>query len=219
MKQTRLLLLVLSLPLLFGACRSSRHAAKSGIPAAETRSAVTTVKAVAAKMNLRLETGSKSVDVGGSLRLKRDEVIQLNLTYTLIVTVNVGTMEITPDYILILDRLNKRYCRVSYSDVPQLAKAGIDFPYLQCVFWGEAGESPRKELVEWAYDNWMVLGDGQFPGQTTFTVKAGSVPYRAVISLSNIRENDSWETHTEVSSKYTPVPLSTVMNALMSVAK
>ena len=219
MKQTRLLLLVISLPLLFVACRSSRHATKSGIPAVEKRSAVTTVKAVTAKMNLTLESGSKSVDVGGSLRLKRDEVIQLNLTYTLIITVNVGTMEITPDYILILDRFNKRYCRVSYSDVPQLAEAGIDFAYLQRVFWGEAGESPRKELVEWTYAGWTALGDGQFPGQTTFTAKAGSVPCRAVISLSNIRENDNWETRTEISSKYTPVSLSAVMNALMSVAK
>lgn len=219
MKQTRLLLLAISLPLLFGACRSSRHAAKPDISAPDTRSAVTTVKAMTAKMNLTLESGKKSVDVGGSLRLKRDEVIQLNLTYALIVTVNVGTMEITPDYILILDRFNKRYCRVAYADVPQLAEAGIDFAYLQRVFWGEAGESPRRELVEWAYANWTALGDGQFPGQTTFTVKAGSVPYRAVISLSNIRENDSWETRTEISSKYAPVSLSAVMNALMSVAK
>ena len=124
----------------------------------------TGVDALTAKLELTLETGGKSVDVGGSYRLQRDKVIQINLTYTMIITVAVGTMELTPDYILILDRLNKRYCRIRYSDVPSLEQAGIDFKYLQSIFWGEAEKSPSN-ILEWTYSDWQPLGNGSFPGR------------------------------------------------------
>jgi hypothetical protein len=52
-----------------------------------------------------------------------------------------------------------------------------------------------------------------------FEAKPKKTSYKATIELSNLKENDSWETHTEVSSKYTPISLESVMKALMSVAK
>ena len=180
---------------------------------------ITSAKSLSAKMSLNLSAGSKSISVGGTYRLLRDDVIQLNLTYTvLIVPVNVGTLEITRDDILLIDRLNKRYCRVSYTDVPQLVAAGIDFDFLQSIFWGEATESPTKDL-QWSYANWQSLTDGKFPATITFTGKMKSTTYKAVFNLSNIREQSGWETRTDVSSRYTAVPFTTILNALMSVAK
>ena len=178
----------------------------------------TGVDALTAKLELTLEAGGKSVDVGGSYRLQRDKVIQINLTYTMIITVAVGTMELTPDYILILDRINKRYCRIQYSDVPALQQAGIDFNYLQSIFWGEAEASPTK-VISWTYSRWTDLGQGQFPGQIGFTLTSGTSIYKATFDLSNIRENDNWEKQTTVPAKYTPVSIDTVIKALMSVAK
>lgn len=180
---------------------------------------VTNAKAVSAKMSLTLSAGSKQVSCGGTYRLLRDDVIQFNLTYTvLIVPVNVGTLEITRDGILFVDRLNKRYCRVSYTEVPQLVAAGVDFDFLQSIFWGEATESPTKDL-QWSYGNWQPLADGQFPGIITFTGKMKSTTYKANFNLSSIREQTGWETRTDVSSRYTAVPFTTILNALMSVAK
>ena len=66
-----------------------------------TPSYATNVEAMTAKMNLKLESRGKSFSVGGTYRLKRNEVIQINLTYTMIITINLGTLELTPDYILV----------------------------------------------------------------------------------------------------------------------
>ena len=49
----------------------------------------------------------------------------------------VGRMEITPDYFLLIDRMNHQYVRVSYADVPFFQQAGIDFHTFQSLFWGE----------------------------------------------------------------------------------
>ena len=179
--------------------------------------AKTSAKAVSAKMNLSLSAGSKKINLGGTYRLKRDEVIQLNLTYTMLFTINVGTMELTPDYMLVVDRMGKRYCRVNYSDVPTLAQAGIDFNYLQRVFWGEETKSPTSDLT-WTYADWENLGDGQFPGQLQFTLRSNGTSYRATVNLSNLRESADWETHTEVGSRYTAVSFDSILKALMSVA-
>ena len=178
----------------------------------------TGVKALTAKLNMTLESGGKHVNVGGTYRLKRDEVVQLNLTYTMIFTVNVGTLELTPDYLLVIDRLNKRYCRVTYDQVPSLAEAGINFDKLQRVFWGEAEPSPTP-MLEWTYSDWQPLGQGEFPCHIVFTAKQKKASYKATLDLSNLKESDNWETRTEVSSKYTPISLESVMKALLSVAK
>lgn len=175
------------------------------------------VNTMTAKLNLMLESGQKRVNVGGTYRLKRNDVIQINLTYTMFFTINVGTLELTRDYILLLDRMNKRYCKVTYSDVPAMAQAGVDFNYLQRIFWGEAEQSPTR-VLEWVYSNWTDFGQGQFPGELRFILNPnGSTTYRASFILSNLRESDDWETRTAVSSKYTEVSLETVMKALMNM--
>ena len=176
----------------------------------------TDAKALTAKMNLKLESGKKKINVGGTYRLKRDKVVQINLVYTMIISINVGTMELTPDYILILDRMNKRYCKLSYSDVPSMAEAGIDFQYLQSVFWGEAGASPTK-VLEWTFDNWKDLGNGQFPARITYAAKAKSASYKATFDLSNLKESDDWTTYTEIPSRYQEVTLDSAMKAMMNL--
>lgn len=179
----------------------------------------TNVDAVTAKMSLTLKAGSKKISVGGSYRLKRNEVVQMNLNYQILfVNVNIGTLELTPDYVLFLDRYHKRYCKVTYDEVPSLGQAGIDFKYLQSIFWGDAGESPTP-LLSWSYDDWQPLGEGRFPGQIAFTMKSSSATYKATFNLSNISAEDGWATRTSISSNYTPISLDAVMNLLMSVAK
>lgn len=90
---------------------------------------------VTAKMKLSLSTDSKSVSVGGTLRMKRDDVIQLSIV-TLGVF-EVARIELTPDYFLGIDRVGKRYVKAAYTDVSLFKSAGIDFYTLQALFWDE----------------------------------------------------------------------------------
>ena len=88
-----------------------------------------------AKAGVKLESGRNNVSVNGTLRMKRDEVIQLSLAF--LGLMEVGRMEITPDYFLLIDRMNHQYVRVSYADVPFFQQADIDFHTFQSLFWGE----------------------------------------------------------------------------------
>lgn len=176
----------------------------------------TDVETLTAKLNLTLQSGSKNVRLGGNYRLKYNDVVQINLVFTLLVSVNVGTMELTRDYILILDRMNKRYCKAAYSDIPALSEAGIDFDSLQAIFWGDAPE-PKTQALTWTYDNWQPLGSGTFPGRIAFTT--GASAHQAVFSFSKLQATDGWPTRTEIPASYAPVSYDSVMSALMSVVK
>ncbi len=79
-------------------------------------------------MNLDLNLGGKSLSVGGSCNLKRDEVIQLSLVA--MGFMEVGRLEFTPQYMMMVNRMGREYVKVDYADVPYLQQAGVDFLYV-----------------------------------------------------------------------------------------
>ena len=90
---------------------------------------------VTSKMNFSLKAGGKSLSVGGSCNLKRNEVIQLSLV--VMGMMEVGRLEFTPQYMMMVNRMERQYVKVAYSEVPYLLDAGIDFYSLQALFWGD----------------------------------------------------------------------------------
>ena len=87
------------------------------------------------------------VTTSGTLRMKRDDVIQLILVDPLIGALELGRMEFTRSRVLIIDKVNKQYVDVPYSDVGFLQKAGINFSTMQSLFWNEVftpGESQAR---------------------------------------------------------------------------
>ena len=90
---------------------------------------------VTAKINLSLLKDNKSTSIGGTLRMKRDDVIQLSLvTFGIL---EVARVEVTPDYFMAIDKMGRQYLKASFSDVPFLKTAGVDFHTLQALFWDE----------------------------------------------------------------------------------
>lgn len=141
------LLLIPLLALTLAACRSSHE-----LPTAETAPAADgtaasatslvrkvtanrqTAQTITARIKMDLNAGGSSLSANGTLRMKRDDVVQLSLTF---LGMEVGRMEFTPDGVLIIDRMNKQYVRATYSDVGFLRQAGLDFYTLQALFWDE----------------------------------------------------------------------------------
>ena len=134
--------------ILLAACHSSKHAAKGEGTEQATRSQqqlstlVASVNAqrqkatgIRAKMNLQLSLGSKSASVGGTLKMKRDEAIQLSLTA--LGLLEVGRMELTPSYFFIQDRIHKQYMRMAWDEITAFQRAGINFDVFQALFWDE----------------------------------------------------------------------------------
>ncbi len=170
-KLLRLFPLLLSLLLCIGAasCRSGKELAKpSPSPAGKTTAlgsskssgaaaAAAYVEKVAAqrcgtsfltaKAKVQLSGIGKDVSVSGTLRMKRDDVVQLSLT---VFGVEVGRMEFTPADVLVVDRVNKQYVRASYSEVDFLRQAELDFYSLQALFWDELFVPGQREAKGFA---------------------------------------------------------------------
>lgn len=132
----------------FASCKSSKNAVSTKISSSSPDAVKTekrivelinqnrqTTRVMTSKMNLQLVSGSKKMSVGGNLRMKRDDVIQITLSA--LGLFDLGCMELTPDYLLVVDRMDHQYIKVDYKEVDFLKKAGIDFYVFQSLFWDE----------------------------------------------------------------------------------
>ncbi len=95
----------------------------------------TDLSQVSGHISLDLSMGSQSVKVSGDLKMKRNSIIQITLQALGLITV--GRLEFTPDYMLVMDNMNKRYVRLPYSEIPFLMENGIDFYTFQSLLWNE----------------------------------------------------------------------------------
>lgn len=92
--------------------------------------------ALTGKMTLAVDLGEKGVTkVNGMLRIKRNKVIQMSITPLL--GIEVARIEISPDGVLVIDRMNKRYVKASFAEVMALTNADLNFHTLQSLFMNE----------------------------------------------------------------------------------
>ena len=93
-------------------------------------------KNIVGNMSFSLQMGSKDISVPGALRMRKDLVIRIQLFIPILGT-EVGRLEFTPDYVLIIDRLHKEYIKADYNQVDFLKKQGVNFYSLQALFWNQ----------------------------------------------------------------------------------
>lgn len=99
-----------------------------------------------AKMTLAIDLeGKGATKVNGTLRIKKGEVIQMSVAPFL--GIEVARAEISPDGILVIDRMNKRYVEVSFAEVKALAHADLDFHTLQALFLNEVFLPGKGDLT------------------------------------------------------------------------
>jgi hypothetical protein len=118
---------------------------------------------ISAKTDVEISLGGKKVNVNGSLKMKRDALVQLSFTF---LGFEVGRMEFTPSEVLLVDRANKRYVRASYADVDLLKEANLDFNTLQALFWNELFYPGQKDAAA-CYSEFDIKLEG---GETVFAL-------------------------------------------------
>lgn len=91
---------------------------------------------IVADLTFSATMGSKDVSVPGSLHMRKDQMIRLQLFVPFIHT-EVGRLEFTPDYVLVVDRLHKQYVKADYNKLDFLRANGLDFYALQALFWNQ----------------------------------------------------------------------------------
>ena len=68
--------------------------------------------------------------------MRKDVVIRLQLSMPLIGS-EVGRLEFTPTYVLVVDRIHKQYVKADYHELDFLQQNGLNFYSLQALFWNQ----------------------------------------------------------------------------------
>ncbi|MBR4269727.1 MAG: DUF4292 domain-containing protein [Prevotella sp.] len=103
-------------------------------------------KNITSKIDVTINSSGKDISVSGKLNMRRNEVIRITLTPFGLM--EVGRLEFTPDYVLLINRLDKEYVKATYNDVDFLKANGLDFYSLQALFWNELFQPAKKELTD-----------------------------------------------------------------------
>lgn len=102
---------------------------------------------IVSNMNFNLQAADKDITVPGKLSMRKDEVIRIQLMIPILGT-EVGRLEFTPNYVLIIDRLHKEYIKADYTQVDFLKKQGVNFYSLQALFWNQLLVPGTKKVTD-----------------------------------------------------------------------
>lgn len=83
------------------------------------------------RMTVPLKKGEYTLN--GTLKMQRDQLIQISLLLPIIRT-EAARIEISPERILVIDRMNKRYASVPVSELREVFHTEVDFAVLQSLF-------------------------------------------------------------------------------------
>ena len=133
---------VLALPLVLVSCKSHKSVTEKpkitinkGNFVSSVQENAQTGKFLTSKVKFSIEYGPQKLTLTGNLRMRRHDVIRLQLMA--FGFVEAGRIEMTKEYVLIMDRINKQYIKVPWISVDFLRNSGVDFNTIQSLFWNE----------------------------------------------------------------------------------
>lgn len=186
MKTARLIIVALCTIMAVSSCRSRKDLTRPDGSAAMLEHAVDiinshrqTADCLTARMNTSTVVNGKKISIGGTLKMKRDDVIQVSLV--MLGIMEVARMELTQDYMMVVIRRGNKYVKVKYDDVPALQEAGVDFFTFQSLFWdelflpGDKGAAPQADKFSRSLADGNVRLSNSDSGIATLTFLADMV--------------------------------------------
>ena len=144
--------------------------------------------------------------------MKRNDVIQLSLvTFGIL---EVARIEMTPDYFMLINKMERQYVKAAYSDVPFLSRGNVDFRFIQAFFWNE--QTPP--IAAWERKDFVSLEGWNLPTKHLITISSGGKTGRANITLRDLRADEGWETRTPIPANYTEVPVDKLMSRILNLS-
>lgn len=218
---------LLLLCVLLAACASKKHAVSTSTTVPDQTTATTSAPTdgkqskdsklqdemcVTARLRLDLSTGGNNASVGGTLRMKRNDVIQLSIvTFGVL---EVARIEMTPDYFMLIDKVGKQYVKSPYNEVSFLRDGNVDFYYLQAYFWDEQ----TSNYSGWVRKDFVSVGGKSLPTKHSITIPTSKKTIKADLTLSNLTTDSEWEKRTQVSSRYKEVSVDELISRIMSLS-
>lgn len=159
---------------------------------------------ITSKVKFTVKVGSQEMTLTGNLKMKRDDVIRLQLMA--FGFVEAGRLEFTREYVLVMDRINKLYLMVPYAELDFLRTSGLNFFSLQALFWNELflpGESKvtdegLKNFTLAPVDHDVVIRFDK--GQLAYSWLAGQD--QALIKMANVLHKDRFDGNTQLNWNY-----------------
>lgn len=130
-------------------------------------------KNLVSRIDFTIDGMGKNISVDGKLYMRKDEVIRIVLAPFGIM--EVGRLEFTPDYVLVIDRMHKQYVKATYNDLSFLKNNGLNFYSLQALFWNELFLPGTDKLTDKQLDNFDAeISSG---AKRKVTVKSGGLNF------------------------------------------
>lgn len=132
-------------------------------------------KNITGNITFNLQSQGKDITMPGALRMRKDEMIRIQIFIPLLGS-EVGRLEFTPEGVLFVDRIHKKYGQAGYDQVDFLKQNGINFYSLQALFWNQlfvpgAKTLSAQDLKAFAAD----IASGS--NNATLRLKGGNIAY------------------------------------------
>lgn len=186
MKTFRILSLLLLLAVGLAGCKTSRTAGSLSRDS----------DYLSSKVQLTVPHKNATLTVNGTMKLKGGERMQISFLMPILRT-EVARMEVTPDEILLVDRMGKRYVRATRKELKDVLPKKADFKHLEKLLYAASKPNGKKVL----------------------TGKELGIPSldKGRIELSNFSNKELSMTPTHLSQKYKEVPLEELLEMLMDL--
>ena len=226
----------LAMPLMFASCISHKKAVKEEATVPLTveqqeqkafvdrvQDNVQSARFITSKVKFSVEVGAQKLTLTGNLKMKRDDVIRLQLMA--FGFVEAGRIEMTKDYVLIMDRINKQYLKAPWMQIDFLRNSGLNFSSMQSLFWNElfkpnpvvigkkvtvADTTANFQTIESGDDMIIQLNEGKMDyswlaSKKDATIKMANISYKDRFSPENSAQlNWDYDKFEMVSSKKYP---------------
>lgn len=171
--------------LLLTACKSSRTVVKPELPKE--------ARYLSSKLQVMIPGGGGSLTANGTMKLKEGERVQISVLIPIIRS-EIARLELTPNEVLLIDRMNKRYVRATRQELKEALPANVNYAMLEKILFDASKPNGRREV----------------------SGKELGVPLleNTKVKLYDFATEPFILTPTEVSDKYTQVPLPVLLNML-----
>jgi hypothetical protein len=159
---------------------------------------------VTSKVKFSVEVGSQQLTLTGNLKMKRDDVIRLQLMA--FGFVEAARLEFTQNYVLVMDRINKQYLRVPYPQLEFMRNSGLDFYALQALFWNELFQPGQTRMTDEMLKSYNTDMEGE---DAVISMESGKLSYRwlaekgsALVKMANILYKDRYRGNYQLNWDY-----------------
>lgn len=185
----RIVYLLLVVVVLAG-CKSSKRLVTS-----ETKAPVSSYLASKLQLTIPDKKGG-SLSIGGTMRMKTHERVQISLLMPILRT-EVARIEVTPEEVLLVDRMNRRFVRASKEELKGILPKNAEFSRLEKILTDASLPGGKTELT------------GEDIGISSLE--------KAKVQLYEFSTKEFSMTPTELSSKYRQVPLEELIKMLVAL--